>query len=99
MTEYALTRIEAESQRMSNLVSDLLLRHGSTKDRIFNSEEIDLRDLVADALNDIAVTAPDHRFVAELPHQAPLVWGDRWLQQLVANLLPMPASTPRKGSR
>ncbi|MCB0932887.1 MAG: HAMP domain-containing histidine kinase [Mycobacterium sp.] len=88
MTEYALTRIEAESQRMSNLVSDLLLLSRLDEGQDLQLEEIDLRDLVADALNDIAVTAPDHRFVAELPHQALLVWGDRArLQQLVANLL------------
>jgi len=43
---------------------------------------------VADAVNDAAVTSPDHHFVTDLPEGEVLVRGDRVrLGQLVANLL------------
>lgn len=88
MTEYALTRIEAEAQRMSTLVADLLLLSRLGEGQDLQVEEVDLCDLVAHAVNDAAVTAPDHHFVANLPRHALPVRGDRArLQQLVANLL------------
>jgi len=88
MTEYALARIEAESQRMSTLVSDLLLLSRLGEGQDLQVEDLDICDLVADAVNDAAVTAPDHQFVADLPSDPVWVRGDRVrLQQLVANLL------------
>jgi two-component system sensor histidine kinase TrcS len=88
MTEYALERIEAESQRMSTLVSDLLLLSRLDEGQDLQVEEVDLCDLVADAVNDAAVTAPNHRFVSDLPNHPVWVRGDRVrLQQLIANLL------------
>lgn len=88
MTEYALDRIEAESRRMSTLVSDLLLLSRLDEGQDLRLEDIDVCDLVADAVNDAAVTAPDHHFVADLPHHPVWVRGDRMrLQQLIANLL------------
>lgn len=88
MTEYALERIEAESRRMSTLVSDLLLLSRLEEGQDLQLEDLDLCDLVADAVNDAAVTAPGHRFVTDLPNQAVWVRGDRArLQQLVVNLL------------
>lgn len=88
MTEYALTRIEAEAQRMSTLVSELLLLSRLGEGQDLQVEDVDLCDLTAHAVNDAAVTAPDHRFVAQLPEGAVWVRGDRArLQQLVANLL------------
>lgn len=88
MTEYALTRIEAESRRMSTLVSDLLLLSRLGEGEGLELEDIDVCSLVADAVNDAAVTAPEHHFVAELPDDPVWVRGDRLrLQQVVANLL------------
>lgn len=88
MTEYALTRIEAESHRMSTLVGDLLLLSRLDEGQDLQLEDLDVCDLVADAVNDVRVTAPDHRFVTDLPDQAVWVLGDRVrLQQLIANLL------------
>ncbi len=88
MTEYALTRIEAESRRMSDLVADLLLLSRLDERQDLDVEDVDLCDVVADAVNDAAVTATGHRFVAELPDRAVEVRGDRArLVQLVANLL------------
>ncbi len=88
MTEYALTRIEAESRRMSSLVADLLLLSRLDEGKDLEFEDVDLAELVADAVNDAAVSAPDHRFVTAVPEHPVLVHGDRArLQQLVANLL------------
>jgi two-component system sensor histidine kinase TrcS len=88
MTEYALARIESEAQRMSTLVSDLLLLSRLGEGQDLQLEEIDLCDLVAHAVNDAAVTAPGHRFVANLPQRAVWTRGDRArLQQVIANLL------------
>ncbi|BBY61459.1 two-component sensor histidine kinase [Mycolicibacterium sarraceniae] len=87
-TEYALARIEAESRRMTSLVADLLLLSRLDEGLDLELEDLDLCDLVADAVNDVSVTAPDHRFVTELPDQAVWVRGDRArLHQLLGNLL------------
>ncbi|MFM9035424.1 MAG: sensor histidine kinase [Mycobacterium sp.] len=88
MTDYALDRIEAESRRMSTLVADLLLLSRLDEGQDLHLESVDVCDLVADAVNDAAVSAPDHRFVADLPEHPVWVRGDRVrLQQVVANLL------------
>lgn len=88
MTEYALERIESESQRMSTLVDDLLLLSRLDERQDLQIEEVDLCDLVAHAVNDASVTAPEHHFRTDLPDGAVLVLGDRArLQQLVVNLL------------
>ncbi len=88
MTEYALERIEAESRRMSTLVSDLLLLSRLDEGQDLELEHLDMCDLVADAVNDATVTAPGHRFVSDLPEHPVAVRGDRVrLEQLVANLL------------
>lgn len=88
MTEYALERIEAESRRMSALVSDLLLLSRLDEGQDLELEHLDMCDLVADAVNDATVTAPDHIFVSDLPEHPVAVRGDRVrLEQLIANLL------------
>ena len=88
MTEYALARIEAESRRMSTLVSDLLLLSRLGEGHDLQLEDLDICDLIADAVNDAAVTAPEHHFVADLPDHPVGIRGDRVrLQQLIANLL------------
>ena len=88
MTEYALDRIEAESRRMSALVSDLLLLSRLDEGQDLQIEDFDMCELVADAVNDAIVAAPEHQFEALLPDQPICVHGDRArLQQVVVNLL------------
>jgi len=88
MTEYALDRIEAESRRMSALVSDLLLLSRLDEGQDLQIEDFDMCELVADAVNDAIVAAPEHDFRADLPEQPIWVHGDRArLQQVVVNLL------------
>ncbi|MEZ0050824.1 two-component system sensor histidine kinase TrcS [Mycobacterium sp. MAA66] len=87
-TEYALARIEAEAERMTGLVEDLLLlsRLGERQD--LESADVDLSDLVVNVVNDTAVAAPDHRWRTELPDAAVWVRGDpARLHQVVGNLL------------
>lgn len=87
-TEYALARIESESRRMSSLVGDMLLLSRLDEGQRLELERLDLCALVADTINDIAVTAPDHRFMAELPDGPVWVQGDpARLHQVVGNLL------------
>jgi two-component system sensor histidine kinase TrcS len=52
------------------------------------STDVDLADLVVNATNDAAVSAPTHRWVTRVPDQPVWVCGDRAkLHQAVANLL------------
>ncbi len=87
-TEYSLARIEAEAHRMNSLVSDLLLLARLDEGQDLETTEVDLTDLAVDAVNDAAVSAPDHRWITKVPDGAVWVRGDRArLHQTLANLL------------
>ncbi|CDO09608.1 sensor histidine kinase [Mycolicibacterium cosmeticum] len=87
-TEYALARIEAEARRMTGLVGDLLLLTRLGEGQDLESDDVDLGDLVVDAVNDIAVSAPSHHWVTQLPDTPVWVRGDRArLHQVLGNLL------------
>ena len=87
-TEYALGRIESESRRMSALVADMLLLSRLDEGHGLEFADVDINAVVRDAINDVAVTAPDHHFVADLPDGELLVRADRAsLHQVVTNLL------------
>lgn len=87
-TEYALGRIEAESRRMTSLVADLLLLSRLDERQDLDIDDVDMCDMVADAVQDAAVTAPDHHFVVDMPEQTVWARGDRVrLHQLLVNLL------------
>ena len=87
-TEYSLARIEAESTRMNALVSDLLLLARLDEGQDLETTDVDLADLVVNAVNDAAVAAPSHHWVTDVPDEPVWVRGDRAkLHQAVANLL------------
>ncbi len=87
-TEYALARIEAEARRMTGLVSDLLLLSRLSEGQELETDDVDLSDLSVDAVNDVAVAAPEHHWVAELPDDPLWVRGDlARLHQVLSNLL------------
>jgi two-component system, OmpR family, sensor histidine kinase TrcS len=87
-TEYSLARIEAEAHRMNSLVSDLLLLARLDEGQDLETAQIDLTDIVIDAVNDAAVSAPTQRWLTSVPDGAVWVQGDRArLHQLLANLL------------
>jgi signal transduction histidine kinase len=87
-TEYALARIESEARRMTLLVDELLLLSRLGEGQDLQTEDVDLTDVVIDAVNDAAVAAPTHRWVKDLPDGPVWVLGDNArLHQLVSNLL------------
>ncbi|WNG89577.1 HAMP domain-containing sensor histidine kinase [Mycobacterium sp. ITM-2016-00317] len=91
-TEYSLARIEAEAQRMHALVADLLLLARLDEGQDRQTTDVDLADLVVDAVNDAAVCAPEHRWRISVPDDVSEnvvnVLGDRaQLHQMLANLL------------
>lgn len=87
-TEYALARIEAEARRMTVLVSDLLLLSRLGEGQDLETDDVDLSDLIVDVVNDAAVSAPTHTWVARLPDEPVWVRGDHIrLHQVVSNLL------------
>ena len=87
-TEYSLARIEAEAHRMNSLVSDLLLLARLDEGQDLDNADVDLTDLVVDAVNDAAVSAPEHRWLTSVPDAAVWVRGDyARLHQTIANLL------------
>ncbi|BBZ51319.1 HAMP domain-containing histidine kinase [Mycobacterium heidelbergense] len=87
-TEYALARIESEARRMALLVDELLLLSRLGEGEDLQTQDVDLADLVTNAVNDAAVAAPTHHWVKDLPDEPVWVRGDHArLHQLVSNLL------------
>jgi signal transduction histidine kinase len=87
-TEYALARIESEAQRMALLVDELLLLSRLGEGEDLQTQDVDLADLVINAVNDAAAAAPSHRWVKDMPDEPVRVRGDHArLYQLVSNLL------------
>ena len=87
-TEYSLARIEAEAHRMTSLVADLLLLARLDEGEDLDATDVDLTDVVIDAVNDAAVSAPGQRWLTNVPDGPVWVSGDRLrLHQMLANLL------------
>ncbi|GAA2662820.1 HAMP domain-containing sensor histidine kinase [Streptomyces lunalinharesii] len=84
----SLGRIQAESERMSRLVDDLLLLARLDAGRALEREPVDLTRLVLDAADDARAAGPHHRWLLDLPETAVTVPGDEHrLHQVVGNLL------------
>ncbi|MCW2549564.1 MAG: histidine kinase [Mycobacterium sp.] len=84
----ALTRITAATERMANLVDDLLLLARLDAGRPLERQPVDLTRLVLDAVTDARTAAPDHHWRLALPEEIVTVTGDvERLHQVVANLL------------
>ena len=85
---HALSRVEAESARMSVLVDELLLLAQLDAGRPLAREPVDVTRLAIDATSDARAAAPGHRWQLELPDEPVLVRGDEHrLHQVLANLL------------
>ena len=84
----ALTKVEAETLRMTSLVEDLLLLARLDAGRPLASAPVDLTRLLVEAVSDARVLAPDHQWRLDLPSEAVEVAGDEQrLHQVVMNLL------------
>ena len=85
---HALTRVHAESRRMSRLVEDMLLLARLDAGRPLECEGVDLSELLIDAVSDAHIAGPDHRWALEIPDEPVSIAGDRSrLHQALANLL------------
>ncbi len=85
---HALSRVDAESARMSHLVDDLLLLARLDAGRPLAHEPVDLTRLAIDVTNDARVAGPRHHWVLDLPGEPVSVTGDEHrLHQVLANLL------------
>ena len=85
----AMSKVDAESTRMSALVEDLLLLARLDAGRPLATEPVDLTMLLLEAVDDARVVAPDHQWRLELPQESAIeVTGDGLrLHQVVTNLL------------
>ena len=89
-TQFAMGRIEAESERMSRLVEDMLLLARLDADPTLDLAPTDVVDLVLNAVSDSQVAGPDHDWGVDLPEDGAsvLAMADaQKLHQVVANLL------------
>ncbi|MGW7514851.1 sensor histidine kinase [Streptomyces sp. NPDC054796] len=90
-TGHALSRIEAESARMSGLVEDLLLLarlDAGVGGRVVSCEVVDVSRLVVDAVSDARVAGGGHVWRLDVPPEPVWVVGEAGrLQQVWVNLL------------
>jgi two-component system OmpR family sensor kinase len=85
---HAMGRVEAESNRMTALVEELLLLAKLDSGRQSARTPVDLSRLVSDAVADARVAGPDHRWRLAVPAEPVTVTGDPGqLYQVVINLL------------
>ncbi|QAY72115.1 HAMP domain-containing histidine kinase [Agromyces protaetiae] len=85
---HAISRIESESVRMTELVEDLLLLARLDEGREIVHAPVDLGALAADAVADAQAAGPDHDWSVVLPADPVIVDGDEpRLRQVLANLL------------
>ncbi len=87
-TQFAMSRIESESERMSRLVEDMLLLARLDNGPALTLAPIDLTEVVVNAVADAQVAGPEHDWDVDVPEDSLLVQADRYrLHQVVANLL------------
>ncbi|WP_156762111.1 sensor histidine kinase [Microbacterium karelineae] len=84
----SLQRIEAQSQRMTGLVEDLLLLARLDEGTDIVYDMVDLTQLVLDAVADQAMAGMEHDWGADVGEEHVFVAGDRArLTQVITNLL------------
>jgi two-component system OmpR family sensor kinase len=85
---HAMSRVESETQRMTQLVEDMLLLARLDTGRPLEREPVDLSRLVVDAVSDAHIAGQDHRWSLDLPEAPVVVTGDEArLHQVLGNLL------------
>ena len=85
---YAMSRVESEATRMSRLVEDLLLLARLDSGPDLDVRQVDLTELVINAVSDARVAGPEHTWTLALPEAPVVALGDpHRLHQVIANLL------------
>src|SRR6476660_8824561 len=85
---HAMSRVESETERMTQLVEDMLLLARLDTGRPLEREQVDLSRLVVDTVSDAHIAGPDHQWLLDLPDEPVIVVGDEArLHQVLANLL------------
>jgi two-component system OmpR family sensor kinase len=85
---YAMSRVEAEAERMSYLVEDLLLLARLDSGPDLAIAPVDLTEVVINAVSDARAAGPEHSWQLDLPTEPVSALGDRHrLHQVMANLL------------
>ena len=85
---HALNRIEAESDRMSALVQDLLLLARLDSEPTLDLQPTDLTEIVLNAVSDARAAGTEHTWTMALPEGVIVARADpHRLHQVVANLL------------
>jgi two-component system OmpR family sensor kinase len=85
---HAMSRVESETGRMTQLVEDMLLLARLDAGRPLIREPVDLSRLVVDTVSDAHVAGPEHRWSLDLPDEPVMVAGDEArLHQVLGNLL------------
>jgi two-component system OmpR family sensor kinase len=85
---HAMSRVESETERMTQLVEDMLLLARLDTGRPLEREQVDLSRLIVDTVSDAHIAGPDHQWLLDLPDEPVLVTGDEArLHQVLANLL------------
>ena len=97
---HAMSRVESETERMTQLVEDMLLLARLDTGRPLEREQVDLSRLVVDAVSDAHIAGPDHQWSLDLPDEPVVVSGDEArLHQVLANLLANAGPTRRRALR
>lgn len=85
---HAMNRVQSETERMTNLVEDLLLLARLDSGRPLQREPVDLSRVAVDAVSDAHVAGRDHKWELDLPEEPVMVPGDAArLHQVMTNLL------------
>ncbi len=85
---HALGRIEAESERMSALVQDLLLLARLDSEPTLDIQPTDVTEIVLNAVSDARAASTDHTWTLHLPDDVIQAMADpHGVHQVVANLL------------
>ncbi len=84
----AVARIQSEARRMGELVDDLQLLARLDEDRPLDLVDLDLRQVVGEAVASAKTVDPEREFVFDLVDEPAVVRGDsRRLRQVMDNLL------------
>lgn len=84
---HALSRIESESVRMTELVEDLLLLARLDEGRGLELRPLDVSTLLKDAVKDAQVAGPDHSWTVKASRGLKVAADKHRLHQVITNLL------------